>query len=109
MRDRKENKMANGTPLGAMYIELGLDVSKFSPTLNGAKNSVKYFQNNVRSLDSTLKGNEKNAGLLQAKYKTLGQAIDSQRKVLDELKKSFDKLLIFCQYINSRRTITNFT
>lgn len=84
--------MANGTPLGAMYIELGLDVSKFSPTLNGAKNSVKYFQNNVRSLDSTLKGNEKNAGLLQAKYKTLGQAIDSQRKVLDEMKKSFDKL-----------------
>jgi len=92
MKDRKVNKMASGTPLGAMYIELGLDVSKFSPTLNGAKNSVKYFQNNVRSLDSTLKGNEKNAGLLQAKYKTLGQAIDSQRKVLDELKKSFDKL-----------------
>nr|DAT07761.1 MAG TPA: minor tail protein [Caudoviricetes sp.] len=84
--------MASGTPLGQMYIELGLDVSKFSPTLNGAKNSVKYFQNNVRSLDSTLKGNEKNASLLQAKYKTLGQAIDSQRKVLDEMKKSFGKL-----------------
>lgn len=84
--------MASGTPLGQMYIELGLDVSKFSPTLNGAKNSVKYFQNNVRSLDSTLKGNEKNASLLQAKYKTLGEAIDSQRKVLDEMKKSFDKL-----------------
>ena len=84
--------MASGTPLGQMYIELGLDVSKFSPNLNGAKNSVKYFQNNVRSLDSTLKGNEKNASLLQAKYKTLGQAIDSQRKVLDEMKKSFDKL-----------------
>ena len=84
--------MASGMPLGQMYIELGLDVSKFSPTLNGAKNSVKYFQNNVRSLDSTLKGNEKNASLLQAKYKTLGQAIDSQRKVLDEMKKSFDKL-----------------
>ena len=84
--------MAGGTPLGQMYIELGLDVSKFNPTLNGAKNAVKYFQNNVRSLDSTLKGNEKNASLLQAKYKTLGQAIDSQRKVLDEMKKSFDKL-----------------
>lgn len=84
--------MASGTPLGAMYIELGLDVSNFNPTLTGAKNAVKYFQNNVRSLDSTLKGNEKNAGLLQAKYKTLGQAIDSQRKVLDEMKKSFDKL-----------------
>lgn len=84
--------MASGTPLGQMYIELGLDVSKFNPTLNGAKNAVKYFQNNVRSLDSTLKGNEKNASLLQAKYKTLGQAIDSQRKVLDEMKKSFDKL-----------------
>lgn len=84
--------MASGTPLGQMYIELGLDVSKFSPTLNGAKNAVKYFQNNIRSLDSTLKGNEKNASLLQAKYKTLGQAIDSQRKVLDEMKKGFDKL-----------------
>lgn len=84
--------MASGTPLGAMYIELGLDVSNFNPTLTGAKNAVKYFQNNVRSLDSTLKGNEKNAGLLQAKYKTLGQAIDSQRKVLDEMKKSFDQL-----------------
>lgn len=84
--------MASGTPLGAMYIELGLDVSNFNPTLTGAKNAVKYFQNNVRSLDSTLKGNEKNASLLQAKYKTLGQAIDSQRKVLDEMKKSFDKL-----------------
>lgn len=84
--------MASGTPLGQMYIELELDVSQFNPTLNGAKNAVKYFQNNVRSLDSTLKGNEKNAGLLQAKYKTLGQAIDSQRKVLDEMKKSFDKL-----------------
>ncbi|HGL1064629.1 TPA: phage tail tape measure protein [Streptococcus pneumoniae] len=84
--------MASGTPLGAMYIELGLDVSNFNPTLTGAKNAVKYFQNTVRSLDSTLKGNEKNASLLQTKYKTLGQAIDSQRKVLDEMKKSFDKL-----------------
>ena len=84
--------MASGTPLGKMYIELGLDVSNFNPTLTGAKNAVKYFQHNVRSLDSTLKGNEKNASLLQAKYKTLGQAIDSQRKVLDEMKKSFDKL-----------------
>lgn len=51
--------MASGTPLGAMYIELGLDVSNFNPTLTGAKNAVKYFQNTVRSLDSTLKGNEK--------------------------------------------------
>ena len=42
--------MASGTPLGQMYIELGLDVSKFSPTLNGAKNSVKYFQNNTNDL-----------------------------------------------------------
>ncbi|CAG5597698.1 tail protein, phage assocaited [Streptococcus pneumoniae] len=42
--------MASGTPLGAMYIELGLDVSNFNPTLTGAKNAVKYFQNTVRSL-----------------------------------------------------------
>ena len=41
---RKENKMVSGTPLGQMYIELGLDVSKFNPTLNGAKNAVKCFR-----------------------------------------------------------------
>ncbi len=84
--------MAGGTPLGQMYIELGLDVSKFNPTLNGAKNAVKYFQSNVKALDSSLKNNGKNTDLLQAKYKTLGQAIESQRKVLDEMKKSFDAL-----------------
>ena len=84
--------MTGGTPLGQMYIELGLDVSKFNPTLNGAKNAVKYFQSNVKALDSSLKNNGKNTDLLQAKYKTLGQAIESQRKVLDEMKKSFDTL-----------------
>ena len=30
--------------------------------------------------------------MLQAKYKTLGQAIEAQRKVLDQMKKSFDTL-----------------
>lgn len=84
--------MAGGTPLGQMYIELGLDVSKFNPTLNGAKNAVKYFQSNVKALDRSLKNNGKNTDLLQAKYKTLGQAIEAQRKVLDQMKKSFDTL-----------------
>lgn len=84
--------MAGGTPLGQMYIELGLDVSKFNPTLNGAKNAVKYFQSNVKALDSSLKNNGKNTDLLQAKYKTLGQAIEAQRKALDQMKKSFDTL-----------------
>ena len=84
--------MAGGTPLGQMYIELGLDVSKFNPTLNGAKNAVKYFQSNVKTLDSSLKNNGKNTDLLQAKYKTLGQAIEAQKSVLDQMKKSFDAL-----------------
>ena len=84
--------MAGGTPLGQMYIELGLDVSKFNPTLNGAKNAVKYFQSNVKALDSSHKNNGKNTDLLQAKYKTLGQAIEAQKSVLDQMKKSFDTL-----------------
>ena len=84
--------MTGGTPLGQMYIELGLDVSKFNPTLNGAKNAVKYFQSNVKALDSSLKNNGKNTDLLQAKYKTLGQAIEAQKSVLDQMKKSFDAL-----------------
>lgn len=84
--------MASGTPLGQMYIELGLDVSSFTPSLNGAKNAVRYFQNNVRSLDNVLKTNGKNADLLKSKYNTLGQAIAAQKKVLEQMKANFDKL-----------------
>lgn len=84
--------MAGGTPLGQMYIELGLDVSKFNPSLTSAKNAVKYFQNNVKALDSTLKNNSKSTELLKAKYKSLGQAIEAQKKVLDQMKQNFDKL-----------------
>ena len=75
----KRRKMAGGTPLGQMYIELGLDVSKFNPSLTSAKNAVKYFQNNVKALDSTLKNNGKSTELLKAKYKSLGQAIEAQK------------------------------
>lgn len=84
--------MAGGTPLGQMYIELGLDVSKFNPSLTSAKNAVKYFQNNIKALDSTLKNNGKSTELLKAKYKSLGQAIEAQKKVLDQMKQNFDKL-----------------
>lgn len=84
--------MAGGTPLGQMYIELGLDVSKFNPSLTSAKNAVKYFQNNVKALDSTLKSHGNNADLLKSKYKSLGQAIEAQKNVLDQMKKGFDKL-----------------
>ena len=84
--------MAGGTPLGQMYIELGLDVSKFNPSLTSAKNAVKYFQNNVKALDSTLKNNGKSTELLKAKYRSLGQAIEAQKKVLDQMKQNFDKL-----------------
>lgn len=84
--------MAGGTPLGQMYIELGLDVSKFNPSLTSAKNAVKYFQNNVKALDSTLKNNGKSTELLKVKYKSLGQAIEAQKKVLDQMKQNFDKL-----------------
>ena len=84
--------MAGGTPLGEMYIELGLDVSKFNPSLTSAKNAVKYFQNNVKALDSTLKNNGKSTELLKAKYKSLGQAIEAQKRVLDQMKQNFDKL-----------------
>ncbi|MFQ9597558.1 MAG: hypothetical protein ACLRZG_06915 [Streptococcus sp.] len=41
--------MAGGTPLGQMYIELGLDVSKFNPSLTSAKNAV-AFQKDVKAL-----------------------------------------------------------
>lgn len=81
--------MANGTPLGAMYIELGLDASKFSPTLNGAKRTLNYFRGELKGVDAALRQNGDNTVALQAKYKTLGNAIEAQKKYLDELHKSF--------------------
>ena len=79
-------------PLGSMFIELGLDVSKFNPRLSSAKNAVKFFQQEVRGLDSVMKGSGQNIGALQAKFKSLQQAIDAQKSVLSSMKKSFDEL-----------------
>ncbi|HEL0668854.1 TPA: phage tail tape measure protein [Streptococcus equi subsp. zooepidemicus] len=84
--------MGKGTPLGSMFIELGLDTSKFDPKLQSAKRAVNYFKAEAKALDSTLKNNGKNVGLLQAKYKTLTQAITAQKKVLTHLKANFDKM-----------------
>lgn len=84
--------MGTGTPLGSMFIELGLDTSKFDPKLQSAKRAVNYFKAEARALDSALKSNGKNVGLLQAKYKSLNQAITAQKKVLTSLKSDFDKL-----------------
>ena len=79
-------------PLGAMFIELGLDVSRFNPRLSSAKNAVKFFQQEVRGLDSVMKGSGRNIGTLQAKFKSLQQAIEAQKSVLSSMKKSFDEL-----------------
>ncbi|WAI93950.1 phage tail tape measure protein [Streptococcus dysgalactiae] len=84
--------MGTGTPLGSMFIELGLDTSKFNPKLQSAKRAVNYFKAETRALDSALKSNGNNVGLLQAKYKSLNQAISAQKKVLTSLKSEFDKL-----------------
>ena len=74
-------------PLGSMFIELGLDVSKFNPRLSSAKNAVKFFQQEVRGLDSAMKGSGQNIGALQAKFKSLQQAIEAQKSVLSSMKK----------------------
>ncbi|HFE9345710.1 TPA: phage tail tape measure protein [Streptococcus agalactiae] len=91
--------MAKGTPLGSMFIELGLDTSKFDPKLQSAKRAVNYFKAETRALDAALKntGNALNnnaakANALQAKYKSVTQAIEAQKKVLTSLKSDFDKL-----------------
>lgn len=83
--------MAGGTPLGQMYIELGLDASKFSPTLAGARNAVKYFQSEMRGLDTILKRNGNNMQALSAKSKSLQEAIKAQKKIVEGLKKSYDE------------------
>ncbi|MDY4510976.1 phage tail tape measure protein [Streptococcus hyovaginalis] len=84
--------MPSGTPLGNMYIELGLDTSQFASDVNGAKRAVNFFKAETRALDSALKGNGKSVDLLNAKHKTLKQTIEAQKKVLDGLKKNFDNL-----------------
>lgn len=84
--------MPSGTPLGSMFIELGLDTSQFASDVNGAKRAVNFFKAETRALDVALKGNGRNVDLLKAKHKSLKQTIDAQKNVLDGLKKKFDKL-----------------
>lgn len=51
--------MPSGSPLGEMYIELGLDTSHFSTGIQSAKREINYFQAGVRGLDQVLKQNGK--------------------------------------------------
>lgn len=81
--------MASGTPLGSMFIELGLDTTNFAPKLQSAKREVNYFKAETRALDSALRGNANNLTLLGAKYKTVEQQIIAQKKVLKQLEESF--------------------
>lgn len=84
--------MPSGTPLGSMFIELGLDTSQFASDVNGAKRAVNFFKAETKALDTALRGNGKNIDLLNAKHKTLKQTIDAQKNVLKGLKKNFDTL-----------------
>ncbi|HEM9634171.1 TPA: phage tail tape measure protein [Streptococcus agalactiae] len=84
--------MPSGTPLGNMFIELGLDTSQFSPKLQSAKREVNYFKAETRALDTALKSNSSNVSLLTNKYKSLQNGIEAQKKVLTKLKTEFDKM-----------------
>lgn len=84
--------MASGTPLGSMFIELGLDTTNFAPKLQSAKREVNYFKAETRALDSALKGNGNNLSLLGTKYKSIEQQMNAQKKVLTQLKSNYDKL-----------------
>lgn len=84
--------MPSGTPLGSMFIELGLDTSQFASNVNGAKRAVNFFKAETKALDTALRGNGKSVDLLSAKHKTLKQTIEAQKNVLKGLKKNFDKL-----------------
>lgn len=84
--------MASGTPLGSMFIELGLDTTNFAPKLQSAKREVNYFKAETRALDSALKSNGNNLTVLSAKYKSIEQQMTAQKKVLTQLKANYDKL-----------------
>lgn len=84
--------MASGTPLGSMFIELGLDTTNFAPKLQSAKREVNYFKAETRALDNALKGNGNNLTLLGTKYKSIEQQMNAQKKVLTQLKSNYDKL-----------------
>lgn len=84
--------MASGTPLGSMFIELGLDTTNFAPKLQSAKREVNYFKAETRALDSALKGNGNNLSLLGTKYKSIEQQMNAQKKVLTQLKANYDNL-----------------
>lgn len=77
-------------PIGEMFIELGLDTTKFSKGTTGARNAVKFFSSEVRALDNVMKSSGKNVDALGKKHQALGKQIEAQKKLIDQLYKAYN-------------------
>lgn len=77
-------------PLGEMFIELGLDTTKFSKGTTQARNAVKFFGSEVRALDNVMKSSGKGVDALGAKHKALARQITAQKNLISQLYKEYN-------------------
>lgn len=77
-------------PLGEMFIELGLDTTKFSKGTTQARNAVKFFGSEVRALDNVMKSSGKGVDTLGAKHKALTRQITAQKNLISQLYKEYN-------------------
>ncbi|MBF0845102.1 phage tail tape measure protein, partial [Streptococcus danieliae] len=73
-----------------MFIELGLDTTKFSKGTTQARNAVKFFGSEVRALDNVMKSSGKGVDTLGAKHKALARQITAQKNLISQLYKEYN-------------------
>lgn len=65
-------------PIGEMFIELGLDTTKFGKGASSTRSAIRFFGSEVRALDNIMKSSGKSLDLLGQKHKALGNQIEAQ-------------------------------
>jgi SLT domain-containing protein/phage-related protein len=77
----------NGTPLGNMVIQLSMDGSQFSNTLEGIKREIKVAQSAMKANLAILSDAGDEYKALEAKISGLTRVMDANRRKIEELRR----------------------
>lgn len=77
-------------PIGEMFIELGLDTTKFGKGASSTRSAIRFFGSEVRALDNIMKSSGKNLDLLGQKHKALGNQIEAQKQRIKQLQEAYN-------------------
>lgn len=77
-------------PIGEMFIELGLDTTKFGKGASSTRSAIRFFGSEVRALDNIMKSSGKSLDLLGQKHKALGNQIEAQKQRIKQLQDAYN-------------------